>query len=82
MSIREMLEKDKLSKPSYIKSHFLPILLFVLSIWDIRIELRLLFDYFTLTSLMFAIKDHTLAFTILFASPIVWSKYSFPRKLR
>jgi len=40
-----------------------------LSIYDLRIDLCLLFDSFTLTTLLYTIKEHPLAITVLLIVP-------------
>ena len=55
----------------YIKSYWLQILLIILSIYDLRIDLRLLFDYFTFSTFFYTILDHPLSITVLIAIPIL-----------
>lgn len=57
------------------ESRWLPIVLVALSIWDLRNEVRLLFDHFTLTALFFAFRDHSLAMIVLLSSPSFWRRY-------
>ena len=45
------------------------VLLGVLAIWDLRTELQLLRDHFTLTSLVAAIWNHPLAVVVLILLP-------------
>jgi len=59
---------------SYIKYNWLQILLITLSIYDLRIDLRILIDYFTFSTLLYTIFEHPLAITILIASPYFFSK--------
>ena len=49
----------------YIKLNFIPIILIILSIYDLRIDLRLLVDHFTFSSFIYLISDHPLALTVL-----------------
>ena len=49
----------------YIKENWLPILLIILSIYDLRIDLRILFDFFTFSTLFYTISEHPLAITTL-----------------
>jgi hypothetical protein len=58
----------------YIKYNWLQILLITLSIYDLRIDLRILIDYFTFSTLLYTIFEHPLAITILITSPYFFSK--------
>ena len=53
----------------YIRYNWLQILLIVLSIYDLRIDLRILIDFFTFSTLIYTISGHPLAITILVTSP-------------
>ena len=53
----------------YIRYNWLQILLIVLSIYDLRIDIRFLIDFFTFTTLFYTISEHPLAITILITSP-------------
>ena len=53
----------------YIRYNWLQILLIVLSIYDLRIDIRILIDFFTFSSLFYTISEHPLAITILITSP-------------
>ncbi len=53
----------------YTKHNWLQILLIVLSIYDLRIDLRILIDFFTFSTLFYTISHHPLAITILITSP-------------
>ena len=53
----------------YIRYNWLQILLIVLSIYDLRIDIRILFDFFTFSTLFYTISEHPLAITILITSP-------------
>ncbi len=55
----------------YIKCNWLQILLIVLSIYDLRVDLRILLDFFTFSTLIYTITEHPLATTILITSPIL-----------
>ena len=57
----------------YIKYNWLQILLIILSIYDFRIDLRILIDFFTFSTLFYAISDHPLAITILISSPYLFN---------
>lgn len=60
----------------------LPLLLLILAIGDLRVDLRLLLDHFTITSLTQAIVSHPLAVTVLVAQPSLWRRYRGPRRNR
>ncbi|MEB3270268.1 MAG: hypothetical protein VKJ44_01280 [Synechococcus sp.] len=53
----------------------LPLLLLLLALADLRTELLLLFDHFTVTSLLQAILSHPLAVVVLLAQPSLWRRY-------
>ena len=46
---------------NYIKYNWIPITLIILSIYDLRIDIRLLLDSFTFSSLFYTISEHPLA---------------------
>ena len=50
---------------NYLKYNWIPIILISLSIYDLRIELRLLLDSFTFSCLFYTISEHPLAITVL-----------------
>ena len=56
-----------------IKYNWLQILLIILSIYDLRIDLRILIDFFTFSTLFYTISDHPLAITILISSPSLFN---------
>ena len=53
----------------YIRYNWLQILLITLSIYDLRIDIRILIDFFTFSTLFYTITEHPLAITILITSP-------------
>ena len=53
----------------YIKRNWVQILLITLSIYDLRIDLRLLLDFFTFSSFFYTISEHPLAITVLITIP-------------
>ncbi len=53
----------------YLKTNCIPILLIILSIYDLRVDLRLLFDFFTLSSLFSMLYHHPLAIAVLLTNP-------------
>lgn len=52
-----------------------PLLLLLLALIDLRIELQLLADHFTFTSLLAAVQSHLLAVVVLLLQPSVWRHY-------
>ena len=50
---------------NYLKYNWIPIILITLSIYDLRIDIRLLLDSFTFSSLFYTISEHPLAITVL-----------------
>ena len=53
----------------YLKSNWIPIILIILSIYDLRIDLRLLLDFFTFSTLFYTISEHPLAIAVLISVP-------------
>ena len=53
----------------------LPILLLVLALIDLRVELILLWDHLTMTSLLAAVRTHLLAVAVLVSQPSLWHHY-------
>lgn len=60
---------------------WIPLLLLLLALSDLRTELRLLADQVTLTTLIFAVRHHFLAVVVLVLQPSLWSHYG-PRRRR
>jgi hypothetical protein len=56
-------------------AQWFPLLLIVLAFGDLRTELILLADHFTLTGLSYAIRDHQLAIIVLLSSISLWRRY-------
>ena len=54
---------------NYLKLNWIQILLIILSIYDLRIDIRLLFDFFTFSALFYTITEHPLAITVLITIP-------------
>lgn len=52
-----------------------PLLLLLLALADLQIEFRLLFDRFTFTTLINAIRSHSLAVAVLVLQPSLWRHY-------
>ncbi|MEB3242763.1 MAG: hypothetical protein VKO44_03925 [Cyanobacteriota bacterium] len=57
----------------------IPLLLLLLALLDLRLELRLLLDHFTVSSFLVAIQNHLLAVTILLLQPSLWRHYQRSR---
>jgi hypothetical protein len=57
----------------------LPLLLLLLALLDLRVELMLLWDHLTLTSLTEAVRNHPLAVVVLVVQPSLWRRYRRPR---
>ncbi len=56
----------------YIKINWIQVILIILSIYDLRIDIRLLFDYFTFSSLLYTITNHPLAIIVLITIPTLF----------
>ncbi|MGC6483324.1 MAG: hypothetical protein ACON4T_07160 [Synechococcus sp.] len=54
---------------------WVPVLLLVLALFDLRIELMLLRDHITLTALSNAARHHLLAVVVLAMMPSLWRCY-------
>jgi len=52
-----------------------PLLLLLLALIDLRVDLRILFDHFTFTSLAEAVRFHLLAVVVLLLTPSLWRRY-------
>ena len=52
----------------YLKCNWLQIFLIILSIYDLRVDIRILFDFFTFSTLFYTIFEHPLAITVLITS--------------
>ncbi len=60
---------------------YIPIILVFLSILDLKTELTILFDHLTITSLIYTIKHHLLAITVIILSPSLFKAYANSKKL-
>ena len=56
---------------NYLKYNLIQTVLVIFSIYDLRIDIRLLLDYFTLSTLMYTIADHPLAIMVLLTIPML-----------
>ncbi|MFN9548095.1 MAG: hypothetical protein ACK6AD_13705 [Cyanobacteriota bacterium] len=70
-----------MSKPSRrgLRVPSVPLLLLLLALLDVKTEIRLLLDHFTLTTLLAAIQNHLLATTTLALLPSLWRHYQRPQ---
>ena len=57
----------------YLKYNWLKTLLIILSIYDLRIDLRILMDFFTFSALFYTISEHPLAITVLITCPYLFN---------
>jgi hypothetical protein len=53
----------------------MPLILLLLALLDLRVDLQLLADHFTITSLLEAIRSHPLATAVLIFTPSLWRRY-------
>ncbi len=53
----------------YLKYNWIQIMLITLSIYDLRIDIRLLIDFFTFSTLLYTILEHPLAISVLITVP-------------
>lgn len=63
------------ARPSTPGASLIPLLLLLLSLLDLRVEILLLIDHFTLTSLVQAMTSHPLAVTVLVLQGSLWRHY-------
>ena len=61
--------------PSRRRAPLVPLLLAFLALLDLRVELQLLFDHLTLTSLTEAVRTHLLAVMVLLFTPSLLRRY-------
>ncbi len=54
---------------NYLRYNWIPVILIILSIYDLRIDLYLLLDFFTFSSLFYTVYEHPLAITVLLTIP-------------
>lgn len=70
--MRKAMPSSPVGPRSY---QWFPLLLLVLSLWDLRTEIILLADQFTVTGLNYALRHHMLAVVVLVAFPSLWRRY-------
>ena len=71
---------DSAVRASVRSQRWIPLLLLLLALSDLRTELRLLADQVTLTALIFAVRHHLLAVVVLLLQPSLWSHYGPHRR--
>ena len=54
---------------NYLRNNYIQIILIILAIYDLRIDIRLLLDFFTFSTLFFTITEHPLAIIVLVTIP-------------
>ena len=64
-----------IDSPSRRGHPLVPLLLALLALLDLRVELQLLFDHLTLTSLTEAVRTHLLAVMVLLFTPSLLRRY-------
>ena len=70
-----MTDQNRESKRRRHPARWFPILLILLALTDLRTELQLLSDQFTVTGLGYAIRHHQLAVVVLLGSPSLWRRF-------
>ena len=63
------------ASPSRRRTPLVPLLLALLAVLDLRVELQLLFDHVTFTSLTEAVRTHLLAVMVLLFTPSLLRRY-------
>ena len=58
---------------NYLRFNWIQILLVTLSIYDLRIDIRLLIDFFTFSTLFYTMFEHPLAITVLITIPSLFN---------
>jgi len=56
----------------YLKYNSIPIILIILAVYDLRVDIRLLLDFFTFSTLFYTISEHPLALTVLITIPTIF----------
>jgi hypothetical protein len=64
-----------MAAPSRRRTPLVPLLLALLALLDLRVELQLLFDHLTLSSLSEAVRTHLLAVMVLIFTPSLLRRY-------
>ena len=71
----QLLVPDRPATATVRSQRWIPLLLLILALSDLRTELRLLADQVTLTALIFAVRHHLLAVVVLALQPSLWRRY-------
>ena len=71
---------ERAARATVRSQRWIPLLLLLLALSDLRTELRLLADQITFTSLIFAVRHHLLAVAVLALQPSLWSHYGSRRR--
>ena len=66
---------DSERRRHHITARWFPILLILLALADLRTEVQLLSDQFTVTGLGYAIRHHQLAVVVLLGSGSLWRRF-------
>ena len=66
---------ERAARATVRSQRWIPLLLLLLALSDLRTELRLLADQITFTSLIFAVRHHLLAVVVLLLQPSLWRRY-------
>ncbi|MBD1193731.1 hypothetical protein [Vulcanococcus sp. Clear-D1] len=61
-------------RPARLQLPLIPLLLALLALMDLRTELQLLLDHFTITSLVEIPRHHPLAMAVLLCTPWLWNR--------
>lgn len=56
----------------FFRYNFIQITLYILAIYELRVDLKLLFDYFTITTLFYTLIGHPLSLCILLLMPYLF----------
>ena len=66
----------------YLKCNWIQITLILLAIYDLRIDIRLILDFFTFSTLFYTISDHPLAITVLITIPSFFNSLNNCQNIR
>ena len=66
---------DSVRRRPQATARWFPILLILLALGDLRTEVQLLSDQFTVTGLGYAIRHHQLAVVVLLGSGSLWRRF-------
>ena len=59
-----------------LKPRYIPLFLFLVAILELREDIIIILDQFTITSVLFAIRHNFLAVLIIIFIPSIWNSYS------